>query len=295
MNAREMGFLLLTSQLGDPERKPLTVAQFRDLSTLASHMEVDIPDRELTEKDLLNLGYKREMATRIVRLLEDQELLKHYLKRGAKQACFPLTRISSGYPQTLRGRLGLEAPNLWFRGDLTLLDTPAVALVGSRDLWEENREFAREAGRQAALQGYTLISGNARGADREAQDSCLQQGGKVISVVADRLQSQPLEKNILYLSEDGYDLGFSAARAISRNRVIHALPTFGVFIAQCSLKTGGTWSGTEKNLQKGWSDVFCFADGSEAQTELCNRGATAVHIRDLNDFYALHTKMPRLF
>ena len=80
MNAREMGFLLLTSQLGDPKRKPLTVAQFRDLSVNASHMEVDFPDRELNEKDLLKLGYNREMAARIVYLLEGQELLKQYLK-----------------------------------------------------------------------------------------------------------------------------------------------------------------------------------------------------------------------
>jgi len=295
LNAREMGFLLLTSQLGDPKRKPLTVAQFRDLSRNVSHMEVDFPDRELNENDLLMLGYNREMAARIVCLLQEQALMKYYLKQGAKQSCFPLTRISSGYPQTLSGRLGLEAPNLWFKGDMTLLDAPAVSLVGSRELMEDNREFAREVGRQAALQGFTLISGNARGADREAQESCLSNGGNVISVVADRLQSQPLEKNILYLSEDGYDLGFSAARAISRNRVIHALPTAGVFVAQCSLKTGGTWSGTEKNLQKGWSSVFCYADNSAAQMELCNRGAMAVRIRDLSDFYGLHTNMSRLF
>ena len=32
MNGKERGFLLLTSHLGDPERKPLTVAQFRQLA-----------------------------------------------------------------------------------------------------------------------------------------------------------------------------------------------------------------------------------------------------------------------
>ena len=295
MNAREMGFLLLTSQLGDPKRKPLTVAQFRDLSVNASNMEVDIPGRELDEEDLRNLGYNREMAMRILCLLEERELLMHYLKQGARQGCFPLTRLSTDYPQMLHRRLGLEAPNLWFRGDMTLLDTPAVSLVGSRNLLEDNRAFAREVGRQAAQQGYTLIPGNARGADREAQDSCLANGGKVISVVADRLLSQPLEKNTLYLSEDGYDLSFSVPRAISRNRVIHALPTAGVFVAQCGLKTGGTWSGTEKNLKKGWSPVLCFADGSTAQMELCDRGARAVAMDDLADFYRLHIKSPSLF
>jgi len=295
LNAREMGFLMLTSQLGDPERKPLTVAQFRDLSVNVSHMKVDIADRELTEKDLLKLGYNGEMAARILDLLEDQDLLKRYLKQGARKHCFPLTRISSGYPQTLQSRLGLEAPNLWFMGDVTLLDTPAVSLVGSRDLREENREFARKVGCQAALQGYTLISGNARGADREAQESCLEHGGKVISVVADGLSSQQPEKNVLYLSEDGFDLHFSTVRALSRNRVIHALPTFGVFVAQSSLKTGGTWSGTEKNLKKGWSPVYCFEDGSAAQIALCAYGAKAVTLGDLPDFYKLHTKTPSLF
>ena len=89
MNAREMGFLLLTCQLGDPQRKPLTVAQFRDLSCNAVHMKVDTPDRDLSEKDLLMLGYNREMAGRILYLLEGRELLTHYLKQGTKQGCFP--------------------------------------------------------------------------------------------------------------------------------------------------------------------------------------------------------------
>ena len=38
---------------------------------------------------------------------------------------------------------------------------------------QENRTFAEEVGRQAALQGLTLVSGNARGADRAAQESCV--------------------------------------------------------------------------------------------------------------------------
>lgn len=296
MNAREAGFLLLTAKLGNESRRTLTVAQFRDLAVKVGYLEIDKPERELQESDLLSLGYNRQMAERIVALLQDEMLLKRYVSQGKKLGCVPLTRVSEEYPQTLRRRLRLEAPgSLWAKGDLEILQTPAISLVGSRDLREENREFAREVGRQAALQGYTLISGNARGADREAQDSCLQWGGKVISVVADRLQDRNPEGNILYLSEDGYDLPFSGYRALSRNRVIHALPTGGVFVAQCGLKTGGTWNGTEKNLRHNWSPVFCFADQSKSQQDLCARGATAINNTDLLDIYALHKATPSLF
>ncbi len=244
----------------------------------------------------MSLGYNRLMAERIVALLQDEMLLSYYVRQGEKMGCVPLTRVSEGYPQTLRRRLRLEAPgSLWAKGNLEILNAPAIALVGSRNLLEENREFAREVGRQAALQGYTLISGNARGADREAQESCLENGGRVISVVADCLQEQRERENVLYLAEDGYDLPFSGYRALSRNRVIHALPTGGVFVAQCGLKTGGTWSGTEKNLRHNWSPVFCFADHSRSQQELCARGATAVTMAELADLYALHTVTPSLF
>ena len=296
MNAREAGFLLLTSKLGNPERQTLTMAQFRDLAGKAGYLAVDQPERELSKEDLLSLGYNRMMAERIFSLLQEETLLSHYVRQGEKAGCVPLTRVSEEYPQTLRRRLRLEAPgSLWAKGDLEILHTPAISLVGSRELMEENREFAREVGRQAARQGYTLISGNARGADREAQESCLACGGQVISVLADRLQEQTERENVLYLSEDGYDLPFSAQRAHSRNRVIHALPTLGVFVAQCSFYTGGTWYGTEKNLKNNWSKVFCYADQSPAQVELCCRGAEGVTIENLKDFYALHTKAPSLF
>ena len=257
---------------------------------------VDDPDRDLAAEDLLALGYSRAMAERIVDLLCEEALLTHYIYKGGREGCGVITRISAEYPQTLRKRLGLEAPgSLWAKGSLDILDAPALSLVGSRELMEKNRKFAREVGRQAALQGYTLVSGNARGADREAQESCLQYGGKVISVVADRLQDQTERENVLYLSEDGFDLPFSAQRALSRNRVIHALPTLGVFVAQCNMQTGGTWNGTEKNLKYGWSKVFCYGDQSAAQRELCYRGAEAVTMADLSDFYLLQTKDTGLF
>ena len=185
MTGPEQGFLLLTSQLGNPERKPLTTAQLRILASRVSLMQRPTKVRDLTAADLMELGYGEEMAGRIVSLLADEELLRRYLRQGMGCGCVPLTRVTQGYPAAVRQRLGLDSPGcLWYKGDPALLDTPKVSLVGSRALNRENLMFAREVGRQAALQGYTLVSGNAVGADHEAQQACLEAGGSVISVVA---------------------------------------------------------------------------------------------------------------
>ena len=285
MNGREAGFLLLTSHLGDPRRRVLTVPQLRTLAKRVGELEKE--DRELTAEDLVSIGYDRAMAERMLALLDSEEQLSWYVKKGERVSCVPVARVNPMYPEILKKRLGWDCPGcLWAKGDLSLLTRPAVALVGSRDLRPENRRFAEEAGWQAAKQGFILISGNARGADKAAQDACLAAGGQVISVVADSLEGHMLQPNTLYLSEDGFDLPFSPRRALSRNRVIHALG-MRTLVAQCSLGKGGTWDGTVKNLRSGCSPVFCFRDGSSAMTELAAMGARLVTEQELENLQAL--------
>ena len=295
MNPREKGFLLLTSHLGDPNRKVLSAAQLRLLARRMSTMAQPTEDRDLSASDLLRLGYGREMAERILHLLSQEDLLEYYMNRGQKLGCSPVTRVSEGYPLILRHRLGLDSPGcLWVKGDTSILNTPAIALVGSRDLREENRRFAEAVGIHAAHQGLTLVSGNARGADKTAQNACLQSGGRVISIVADDLAKHPLQERILYVSEDGFDEAFSSQRAISRNRCIHALGRM-TFVAQASLEKGGTWDGTIKNLKHGWSSVVCFRDGSEASRRLEDMGAYLIGTEDLGDLSALQEPTQTLF
>lgn len=287
MNAREQGFLLLTSHLGDPERKILTQAQLRSLFLRVRAGDMPKQDRELTCEDVMGLGYDREMAARIVELLSQQEQLDWYLKQAAKTGCMPVSRISEQYPLVLRKKLGVDCPGcLWMKGDPALLQKPAISLVGSRTLRAENAAFAREVGRQAARQGYILISGNAKGADQTAQNACLDAGGQVISIIADSLADCPADDRILYISEDGFDLPFSGLRALSRNRLIHAMGQL-TLVAQCNFEKGGTWDGTKNNLKKGYSPVFCFQDGSRGIEALVGRGAMPIIIEQLADFSAL--------
>ncbi len=295
MNAREEGFLLLTSELGVAGRRTLTVPQLHTLAKRVGGASWENMDRDLEVSDLTGLGYSREMAQRILILLEDKPLLDYYRQRGKKQDCYPLTRISAGYPQRLYDALGLDSPGcLWYQGDPTVLTLPTVALVGSRELLPENREFAREVGRQAALQGYVLVSGNARGADQAAQNACLEAGGKVISVVADALVEHPCKENVLCISENDFDTPFSAQRALSRNRIIHSLGRV-TFVAQCGYQAGGTWDGTVKNLRFGYSPVYCYADCSPAHGLLAEMGAQTIEIDKLTNFASLPKPMAGLF
>ena len=287
MTGPERGFLLLSSHLGNPERKPLTTAQLRTLADRMRHAPRLPEERELMASDLTVLGYRSDMALRILALLNEEDLLERYLTRGTRAGCLPITRVSRDYPVILRQRLGLDSPGcLWAKGDVSILNTPAIALVGSRELHDENRKFAEAVGYEAAVQGLTLVSGNARGADKAAQESCLAAGGRVVSIVADSLAVHRERNNVLYISEDDFEAEFSAQRALSRNRCIHALGRM-VFVAQSSLQQGGTWDGTVKNLRFGWSEVACFRDGSEASRQLEQMGAYLIDRDDLKDFGCL--------
>ena len=291
----EYGFLLLTSNLGNPGRKPLTVAQMRELFARSDAMKRRDISRDVDVYDFVSIGYSPKFARHVIDLLHDEVLLQYYLNKSRKADCVPVTRATASYPLLVRKRLDLDSPGvLWAKGDLSLLETPTVALVGSRELKEENACFAEMLGRQAALQGYTLVSGNARGSDKIAQKACLEAGGKVISVVADSLENKKQTENILWLSEDSFDMEFSPQRALSRNRVIHSLG-LKTFVAQSGLKTGGTWDGTVKNLRFGWSCVFCYDDGSEAAATLADMGATLIGMDDLNSIYDLTGVQKELF
>lgn len=261
----------------------MTTAQLRRLASRVRDMEKPAGDTTLCDEDLIAIGYTPEDAKRIVSLLSDEDILSWYLNRAKQALCVPITRISEAYPPALRQRLGIDCPGaLWAKGDLSLLFKPAIALVGSRDLYRDNLAFAKEAGKQAAMQGFVLISGNARGADKAAQNACLENGGQVISVVADKLEDKAAHDRILYLSEDSFDSEFTAQRALSRNRVIHCLASF-VFVAQATYGKGGTWDGATKNLRHNWSNVFCFDDGAKATKELIQMGAQPVKIKHLEN------------
>ncbi|MCA3254974.1 MAG: DNA-protecting protein DprA, partial [Alphaproteobacteria bacterium] len=73
-------------------------------------------------------------------------------------------------------------PALATRGHLTLLDRPAVALVGARNASAAGQRFAARLAADLADEGYAVVSGLARGIDAAAHAAALE--GGTIGVVA---------------------------------------------------------------------------------------------------------------
>ncbi len=274
MTGAERGWLLLCADLGDG-LTPLTLPQIRSLrSGVRAGERAADPERDLTGADLRAMGWSDEEAERILRLLGREKVLNDYLSVAEEFGIRPITRLSPEYPARLR-RLGDEAPAvLFFRGDPAALAGPFAAVVGSRELTPAGERFARRAGVLAAAEGYTLVSGNAVGADQAAQNACLEGGGRVLSVLPDSLRDHDPRAGWGLLSEQGWHLPFAAHRALRRNLLIHALGE--VTIAAQTGTSGGTWNGCVENLKRDLSPVFVRRDGSPGAEDLIARGAVGL-------------------
>ena len=86
------------------------------------------------------------------------------------------------YPKSL---LLLRDPPkvLYARGDLSVLDLPIAAIVGSRQPTNYGIKIAYEAAREAARAGIVVVSGLARGLDGRAHRGALDAGGQTIAVL----------------------------------------------------------------------------------------------------------------
>lgn len=85
---------------------------------------------------------------------------------------------------------------LFYAGDLSLLERPAIAVVGAREVSPEGAARARRISREAAEAGVTIVSGLAKGVDRNAHEAAIAAGGKTVAVIG-----TPLEK--AYPAENG--------------------------------------------------------------------------------------------
>ena len=86
---------------------------------------------------------------------------------------------------------------LYASGDLSLLDGPAVAVVGARAVSEAGAKRARQLSRALAAAGVTVVSGLAKGVDYNAHMAALQGGGRTVGVIG-----TPLAK--AYPAEHGW-------------------------------------------------------------------------------------------
>jgi len=148
---------------------------------------------------------------------------------------------------------------LFALGDLRLLRTPAVAIVGSRDHSDYGERITRRVAGAAAQAGITVVSGMARGLDAEAHSAALDAKGGTVGVLgnglgvvypaANRRLYQRVQHEGLLLTEHAPGDKPHAGSFPKRNRLISGLARVTVVIEAAA--GSGTLITVETALDQG--------------------------------------------
>lgn len=196
---------------------------------------------------------------RLQRLLGRGFLLSQVIEHWKARAIWVISRADAEYPRRLKARFREDAPAMLYGcGDISLLETGGLAVVGSRHVDDTLIDYTMAVGRIAARARRTLVSGGAKGIDQAAMRGALEAGGKVSGVLADSLEKTAMNREHRNLLIDGqlvlispYDprAGFNVGNAMQRNKLIYALADASLVVSS-DLNKGGTWAGAIEQLDK---------------------------------------------
>lgn len=172
----------------------------------------------------------------------------------------PSTPIAIGdeaYPKRLASLLGPKAPAvLHVMGNIDLLDLHAVSFCGARNASEKGIGAAALCARKAAMQGFAITSGNARGVDRATHYEALVSGGSTILVlpegvdnfrIAPELREVWNWDRVLVVSQFAPNAVWRAYQAMERNKVIMGMSCAMIVIE--AGERGGTRAAGEEALK----------------------------------------------
>lgn len=163
------------------------------------------------------------------------------------------------YSHALKANLKQGTPTiLYTKGEVSLMNTLSTAIVGSRNADTTSLEFTRNVVSMAVASGRVIVSGYAKGVDRQALDVCLDCGGKSIIVLPQGITTfasgfkqyykRILNGELLVVSCFPPQMPWSISCAMARNSIIYGMAN-DIYVAQSDDK-GGTWAGVLDGLHK---------------------------------------------
>ena len=286
---------LLCSNVALPpgsEFKPLTAREWDQLRAQIHQSSLARPGELLGKSSselATELEVPAELARRVEQLLARGGQLAVEIERLDSRGIWMITRADD-YPARLRQRLGTHAPAVLFgAGDRQVLAHAAVAIVGSREVTADGREFAAIAARRAVADGLAVVSGGARGIDSAAMAAAVDAGGSAVGVLADSLERlaakrdfrEPIAAGSLTLVTSYHPAArFNVGNAMRRNRLIYCLSEAALVVAS-TLDKGGTRAGALEALEARWVPLLVRDDGSAGNSDLIRRGGHGLTSEDL--------------
>jgi len=150
------------------------------------------------------------------------------------------------YPKLLK-EISSPPLLLYLQGDISLLNSHQIALVGSRSCTPYGQEKAYQFARLLSDAGFTITSGLAIGIDGLAHQGALDNAGKTIAVLGTGLNNiypkrhlklaEKITENGLLISEFWPDAPAHPSNFPRRNRIISGL-SLGVLVIEASKRSG---------------------------------------------------------
>ncbi len=232
---------------------------------------------ELSESDIQDLKNAKTELPNNAFLAED------LLSQGFEVVPINATE----YSKTLKSNLKLKTPTvLYVKGNKQIMQENSIAIVGSREADEISLQFTDNIAKIASKQFKVIVSGFAKGVDKQALDSALHYKGQSIIVLPQGIMTfgsgikkyykEITNGDVMVVSTFQPKSAWSSGLAMARNPIIYAFAS-EIYVAQSS-ESGGTWSGVLDGLKKGRTIFVRMPNSNEknANLLLIEKGATAV-------------------
>ncbi len=289
--------ILLCSYIGvkDGNYKPYTAIQWSNLVSKIIYSSIKEPAKLLylsQEEICKNLSINTDESDRIKKLLSRGANIAFKLEEFERKGISIITRSDNNYPYRLKSLLKKSAPPIiYYSGDISIANYKGIAIVGSRNIDKDGEQFAKDLARKAAEENLSVISGGARGIDSISENSALNNGGRVISVLADSLLKKLKIKDVrdsinsgklLLMTANNPDAPFTAGGAMNRNKFIYVLSQ-SAFVVASDYNKGGTWAGATENIKNDWVNTYVAnTNNYSGNIKLIQKGAKAIdNIKDI--------------
>ena len=171
---------------------------------------------------------------------------------------------SEKYPTFLKN---IKDPpqQLYAEGNLELLNTTSISIIGSRACSVSGINAAKQFAKDLASNEITIVSGMAVGIDTAAHTGCLEVGGNTIAVLGSglnrifpkenvKLYHEIIENNGLVISEYPPETPKNSRQFLERNRIVSGL-SVGVLVIEAAHRSGT--SVTAALAKKQGKEIFC--------------------------------------